>query len=95
MIVRLAKRATYAACLLLAVVLVTSAASKGTQAASDKDRAELILSALPATDSPDYKTLRDLAGDVHGQSLQMTRSEVWSVPRTNLEPLKKPLLPRE
>ena len=54
-------RATFAASLLLALVLMPNA--EAAEAASNKDRVELILSHLPSKDSPEYKALKDLAGD--------------------------------
>jgi len=53
--------------------------------AADKDQTEIILSNLPAKDSADYATLRDIAGMSHSQDLDMMKSEKWSVPRERLE----------
>ena len=40
---------------------------------------EIILQKLPAQDSREYRYLRDIAGDIAGESLVMSRAEVWSV----------------
>jgi len=57
--------------------------------AGEKDQASLILSNLPAKQSADYKTLRDLAGAGASQDLDMMKSEKWFVPLERLDALLK------
>lgn len=52
-------------------------------------RVPIILSKLPRHGSESYTSLRAIAGDVTGQPLAMTKSEMWSVPSENLEALKR------
>ncbi len=52
-------------------------------------RTPMILSRLPAPSSEGYKALRALAGEATGQALEMTKSEMWSVPTGNVEALEK------
>jgi Metallo-peptidase family M12 len=89
MFIRLAKRVIYAAGLLLTLVLVPSAATEATEAASDKDRVELILSNLPPKDSPEYKALKDLAGNPDVQILDVTKCQMWRVLSSHLEAVLK------
>lgn len=57
--------------------------------AADKDQTEIILSNLPAKDSADYATLRDIAGMSHSQDLDMMKSEKWSVAPERLDAFLK------
>ena len=57
-----------------------------------EQRAELLLSGLPARTSQDYADLRRLAGsDVRVQVLDATSSETWSFPRSRLKRLTERL----
>jgi hypothetical protein len=60
-----------------------------TLAGADGARTPLILSHLPKQGSQEYASLRAIAGDATGQALDMTKSEMWSVPSQNVEALKQ------
>ena len=51
-------------------------------------RVGLILSNLPESASAEYKALREIAGDVTAEALEMTRSEMWSVANDRVPALK-------
>ena len=56
-------------------------------AAAD-ERTSLVLSHLPLKTSRAYHALRRAAGDATGEILPMTKSEMWSVDRERVEPLR-------
>lgn len=54
------------------------------------DRIDMILGGLPPPASPGYAAIRAHAGrDARGQALPLTRCELWSVRRTNVEAVRK------
>jgi hypothetical protein len=52
------------------------------------ERVGLIMSGLPPPGSPTYNRIRKRAGRATGQFLPLTKTEVWSVPKENLEAVK-------
>jgi hypothetical protein len=74
---------------LAVAVLATGLSNKAAWSEGDKDRQSLILSNLPAKQSADYRTLRDLAGEGENKDLDMMKSEKWSVPVERLDVLLK------
>jgi hypothetical protein len=54
-----------------------------------KDRSELILSSLPAKESPEYKALKGLAGNPYVENLPLTKREMWLVPTSRVEAVLK------
>src|SRR5215472_2457684 len=54
----------------------------------DQERIQLILK-LPPQKSAVYKAIKRLAGKVAGQSLPLTKCEMWSVPKENAEAVKQ------
>lgn len=77
---------------LAVAVLVLAAGFAGGAARAETANganADLVLSKLPAKDSTDYKALADTAGAHATQSLDMTGSEMWSVPRDRLDAFLK------
>jgi Metallo-peptidase family M12 len=88
MVLRLAKRATFAACLLLSLLLATRTVAQAPK--TEKiDRVELILSNLPSSDSPEYKALKDLAGDPDVRILDVTKCQMWPVSAARVEAVLK------
>ena len=74
----------------LAMFTLTGTAWSQTVASTAQtDRAGLILQHLPLKTSRAYRALRNAAGDATGEILPMTKSEMWSVPRQNLQNLLK------
>jgi len=57
-------------------------------AQADQERIQLILK-LPPQKSAVYKAIKRLAGKVTGQSLPLTKCEMWSVPKENVEAVKQ------
>src|SRR5262249_57707995 len=57
-------------------------------AQADQERIQLILK-LPPPKSAVYKAIKRLAGKVTGQSLPLTKCEMWSVPKENVEAVKQ------
>jgi hypothetical protein len=47
----------------------------------------LILSHLPPASSTEYRSLRKIAGKADGQSLEMTKAEMWNVPEAEVDAL--------
>lgn len=86
---------TYAAKALRMALLATTMMSglffvPGPVMAGDEGaRTPIILSHLPRHESKGYRSLRAVAGEATGQALDMTKSEMWSVPSQNVEALKK------
>ncbi|MES0385665.1 MAG: hypothetical protein ABUJ98_13920, partial [Hyphomicrobium sp.] len=74
---------------LVAALCATGLSNKAAWSAGEKDQASLILSNLPAKQSADYKTLRDLGGAGESQDLDMMKSEKWFVPLERLDALLK------
>jgi hypothetical protein len=58
-------------------------------AQAEQERVQLILSKLPPQKSATYKAIKRLAGKATGQALPLTQCEVWSVPKQNVEAVKK------
>jgi hypothetical protein len=57
----------------------------------DQERIQLILK-LPPQKSAVYKAIKRLAGKVTSQSLPLTKCEMWSVPKKNVEAVKQAAL---
>jgi Metallo-peptidase family M12B Reprolysin-like len=75
-----------------AVALAHAGSPAFAQVNKHAQRAELLLSDLPARTSRDYADLRRLAGgDVRVQVLDATASETWSFPRSRLKRLTQRL----
>jgi Metallo-peptidase family M12B Reprolysin-like len=75
-----------------AVALAHAGTPALAQVNKHEQRAELLLSGLPARTSQDYADLRRLAGgDVRVQVLDATSSETWSFPRSRLKRLTERL----
>ena len=74
---------------LAVAVFATGMTNGAAWSAGEKDQASVILSNLPAKQSADYKTLRDLAGAGESQDLDMMKSEKWFVPLERLDALLK------
>ena len=70
---------------LAVAVFATGMTNGAAWSAGEKDQASVILSNLPAKQSADYKTLRDLAGAGESQDLDMMKSEKWFVPLERLD----------
>lgn len=73
--------------LTLTIALATTAHSVG--AVHLGNTRGLILSNLPSSDSAAYRALKSAAGDPDGQALEMTGSEMWSVPEERIDALEK------
>lgn len=58
-------------------------------ASAQADSAGVVLSNLPPHGSATYRLLKNRAGSPTGEPLEMTNSEMWSVSKDHLEPLKK------
>ncbi len=67
----------------------TALGNRRASADTAKDEAGVVLSNLPEKGSPQYKELSDLAGATGAQDLDMTHSEMWSVPKGRLDALIK------
>ena len=74
---------------LVAALCAIGLSNKAAWSADENDQASVILSNLPAKQSADYKTLRDLAGEGKKQDLDMMKSEKWSIPPERLEAFLK------
>ena len=83
MFVRVASAASLVAVLAVAPSFSQAPRTKG------EDRVELIMGGLPVAGSPEYKALLKHAGKAKGQVLELTRCEMWSVPRQNLSALQR------
>lgn len=68
--------------LTLTIALTTAAHS--VDAAHPGHTRGLILYGLPSNDTAAYRTLKSAAGDPDGQVLEMTGSEMWSVPEASI-----------
>ena len=58
-------------------------------AQADRERIQLIMSNLPSQTSAVYKAIKRLAGKITGQALPLTKCEMWSVPKENVEAVKR------
>jgi hypothetical protein len=58
-------------------------------AQSQPERVPLIMSKLPPQNSPLYKAIKKHAGKATGQVLTLTKTEMWSVPKGNVDAVKK------
>jgi Metallo-peptidase family M12 len=50
---------------------------------------QLVMSKLPPQDSAAYKAIKRIAGKATSQVLTLTKTEMWSVPKENVEAVKK------
>jgi hypothetical protein len=55
----------------------------------DGERVRLVLSKLPPQGSPAYQAVKKRAGKASGHALPLTKGEMWSVPRANVEAVRK------
>src|SRR5262245_12710470 len=53
------------------------------------ERVRLIMTKLPPAGSPKYKSIIGKAGKARGQVLTLTKTEMWDVPKENVEAVKK------
>jgi hypothetical protein len=53
------------------------------------DRVPLIMTKLPPSGSATYKKIIGKAGKARGQVLTLTKTEMWEVPKENVEAVKK------
>src|SRR6478752_4226332 len=53
------------------------------------ERVPLIMTKLPPANSPTYKRIIKHAGKARGQVLTLTKTEMWEVPKENVEAVKK------
>jgi hypothetical protein len=53
------------------------------------ERVPLIMTKLPPQNSPTYKSIIKRAGKARGQVLTLTKTEMWEVPKENVEAVKK------
>src|SRR5262245_41576232 len=58
-------------------------------AQGDPQRVQLIMTKLPPSGSPNYKRIIGKAGKARGQVLTLTKTEMWEVPKENVEAVKK------
>ena len=56
---------------------------------SSPERVPLIMTKLPPAGSPLYKRIIKQAGKARGQVLTLTKTEMWEVPKENVEAVKK------
>ncbi len=59
------------------------------QGAGQPDRVPLIMTKLPPSGSAKYKAIIGKAGKARGQVLTLTKTEMWEVPKENVEAVKK------
>ena len=79
--------AGFGASLLSAALL--SSGSAVAQGAGQPDRVPLIMTKLPPSGSAKYKAIISKAGKARGQVLTLTKTEMWEVPKENVEAVKK------
>jgi len=60
-----------------------------TQTQPAPERVPLIMTKLPPSNSPTYKRIIKHAGKARGQVLTLTKTEMWEVPKENVEAVKK------
>jgi hypothetical protein len=65
------------------------ATSPAALAQAEPERVPLIMEKLPPPDSATYKAIKKRAGKATGQVLTLTKTEMWSVPKENVEDVKK------
>ena len=53
------------------------------------ERVPLIMTKLPPSGSAQYKRIISKAGKARGQVLTLTKTEMWEVPKENVEAVKK------
>src|SRR5262245_57318149 len=58
-------------------------------AQSEPERVPLIMTKLPPSGSALYKRIIGKAGKARGQVLTLTKTEMWEVPKENVEAVKK------
>ena len=58
-------------------------------AQTEVERVPLIMSKLPPQNSATYKAIKKHAGKATGQVLTLTKTEMWAVPKGNVEAVKK------
>jgi metallopeptidase family M12-like protein len=58
-------------------------------AQSESERVPLIMSKLPPQNSALYKAIKKHAGKATGQVLTLTKTEMWAVPKGNVDAVKK------
>jgi hypothetical protein len=72
---------------LLSVTLCSGVAVA--QGAGQPNRVQLIMTKLPPSGSAKYKAIISKAGKARGQVLTLTKTEMWEVPKENVEAVKK------
>jgi hypothetical protein len=72
----------------LAATALISSGSAVAQGAGP-DRVPLIMTKLPPSGSAKYKAIISKAGKARGQVLTLTKTEMWEVPKENVEAVKK------
>src|SRR6476619_4364575 len=60
-----------------------------TLAQTEPERVPLIMTKLPPSGSALYKRIIGKAGKARGQVLTLTKTEMWEVPKENVEAVKK------
>src|SRR5215510_14628474 len=85
------KTHTASASLLLGccVCLTVGLALAQTLAQTPPERIPLIMTKLPPQNSATYKSIIKHAGKARGQVLTLTKTEIWEVPKENVEAVKK------
>ena len=73
----------------LAATALLSSGSAVAQGAGQPDRVPLIMTKLPPSGSAKYKAIISKAGKARGQVLTLTKTEMWEVPKENVEAVKK------
>jgi hypothetical protein len=73
--------------LFVVALAVFTPGSAGAEPKSGRGYAQVILSQLPAQGTPAYDALKSAAAATGGQILDMTHSEMWTVPRARLSVL--------
>jgi hypothetical protein len=58
-------------------------------AQTEPQRVPLIMTKLPPSNSPRYKSIIKHAGKARGQVLTLTKTEMWEVPKENVDAVKK------
>jgi hypothetical protein len=76
------------ACALVVGSLIILPCAFSARAGAEPERVELILAKLPPQSSATYRAIRKLAGEGTRQVLALTKSEMWSVPKANVNALK-------
>jgi len=79
-------RAAYAVPLIGCVAWIGISAA---MAQSEPQRVPLIMTKLPPSGSALYKRIIGKAGKARGQVLTLTKTEMWEVPKENVDAVKK------